>query len=80
MGTKPMDPDAIERVTREVVRTYAEMQGVSPTVRRETQAPKEQYILTYKAKVNLPGGKTMNRIVRVTADARGRVQRISTSR
>jgi len=75
-----MDPDAIERVTREVVRTYAEMRGVSPTVRRETRSAQEQYILTYKAKVNLPGGKTMNRIVRVTADPRGRVERISTSR
>jgi hypothetical protein len=75
-----MDPDAIERVTHEVVRTYAEMRGVSPTIRRETRAAQEQYILTYKAKVNLPGGKTMNRIVHVTADARGRVQRISTSR
>ena len=75
-----MDPDAVERVTREVVRTYAEMRGVSPTVRRETRSPQEQYILTYKAKVNLPGGKTMNRIVRVTADPRGRVERISTSR
>jgi hypothetical protein len=75
-----MDPDAIERVTREVVRTYAEMQGVTPTVRRETQSTQEHYVLTYKAKVTLPGGKTMSRIVRVTADARGRVQRISTSR
>ena len=75
-----MDADAIERVTREVVRTYAEMRGVSPTVRREAQASREQYILTYKAKVNLPGGKSMTRIVRVTADDRGRVQRISTSR
>jgi hypothetical protein len=75
-----MDPTAIARVTHEVVKTYAEMQGVSPTVRRETQATQEQYILTYKAKVSLPGGKLMSRIVRVTADARGRVQRISTSR
>jgi hypothetical protein len=75
-----MDPDAIARVTREVVRTYAEMQGISPTVRREAQAPQEQYVLTYKAKVSLPGGKQMSRIVRVTADSRGRVARISTSR
>ena len=75
-----MDSDAIARVTKEVVRTYGEMQGVSPTVRREPQATLEQYILTYKAKVNLPGGKQMSRIVRVTADSRGRVQRISTSR
>jgi len=80
MRRKAMDPDAIARVTKEVVRTYGEMQGASPTVRRETQAPEEQYILTYKAKVNLPGGKQMSRIVRVTADSRGRVQRISTSR
>jgi hypothetical protein len=30
------------------------MQGV-PDRRREPQAPQEQYILTYKAKVDLPG-------------------------
>jgi len=75
-----MDRDAIARVTREVVRTYPEMDGVSPTVRRETQAPQEQYVLTYKGKVSLPGGRQMNRIVRVTADPRGRIVRISTSR
>jgi hypothetical protein len=80
MRRKPMNPDAIERVTREVVRTYTEMQGVSPTVRRETRSAQEQYVLTYKAKIILPGGKTMTRIVHVTADERGRVQRISTSR
>jgi hypothetical protein len=75
-----MDTDAIERVTREVVRTYPEMRGVSPSTHREDKAPQEQYILTYKAKVSLPGGKVLSRVVRVTADARGRVQRISTSR
>ena len=75
-----MDSNAIERVTREVVRTYAEMRGVTPSIRRETHGAREQYILTYKAKVDLPGGKSMNRIVRVTADDHGRVQRISSSR
>lgn len=75
-----MDPEAIARVTREVVRTYPEMDGVSPTVRREAQASQEQYVLTYKGKVSLPGGKQMSRIVRATADPRGRILRISTSR
>ena len=75
-----MDPDAVERVIREVARTYPEMKGVSPTIRREDKAAQEHYLLTFKAKAQLPGGKTMNRIVRVTADARGRIQRISTSR
>lgn len=75
-----MDRDAIARVTREVVRTYPEMEGVSPTVRRETQAPQEQYTLTYKGKVALPGGRQLNRIVRATADPHGRIVRLSTSR
>jgi hypothetical protein len=56
------------------------MEGVSPTVRRETQAPQEQYTLTYKGKVALPGGRQLNRIVRATADPHGRIVRLSTSR
>ena len=36
--------------------------------------------MTYKGKVSLPGGKQMSRIVRTTADPRGRMLRISTSR
>lgn len=75
-----MDREAVERVTREVARTYPEMRDVKPTVRRETQAAQELYQLTYKAKVTVPGGKQMSRIVRVSADGRGRIVRISTSR
>lgn len=75
-----MDQDAIERVTREVVRTYPEMRGVKPSVRREPRASQELYLLTYKGKVALPGGRQLSRIVRVTSDARGRIVRISTSR
>lgn len=75
-----MDGNAVEKVTREVVRTYPEMHGVSPVVRREPQAGHDHYLLTYRTKVSVPGGKSMTRIVRVVADARGRVLRISTSR
>jgi hypothetical protein len=75
-----MEPEAVERVSREVVRTYPEMRDVKPSVRREAQAAQELYVLTFKGKVALPGGKQLSRIVRATADGRGRIVRLSTSR
>ena len=75
-----MEREAVERVCREVARTYPEMRDLKPTVRRETQAAQELYVLTFKGKVALPEGKQMSRIVRATADAHGRIVRISTSR
>ena len=53
---------------------------VKPSVRREAQAAQELYVLTFKGKVALPGGRQLNRIVRATADGRGRIVRLSTSR
>jgi hypothetical protein len=75
-----MEPEAVERVSREVARTYPEMREVRPTVRREAQSPQELYVLTFKGKVALPGGRQLNRIVRATADGRGRIVRLSSSR
>jgi len=77
-----MEKGSISKVTRQVVRTFPEMEGVAPSVRPQP-APEgtiEQYVLTYKGKASLPGGKTLTRIVRVVADIGGHVIRISTSR
>jgi len=76
-----MEKGSISKVTRQVVRTFPEMEGVAPSVRPQP-APGdiEQYVLTYKGKALLPGGKTLTRIVRVVADMGGHVIRISTSR
>ena len=76
-----MKGDVVSRISRQVVRTFPEMDGVSPTVRPQgAGAGNDVYLLTFKGRVSLPGGKTMSRIVRVTADAGGRIIRISTSR
>ena len=77
-----MDSDAIAKVGRQVVRNFPEMAGVRPTVKRQTAPASgpEQFVLTYKGKVSLPGGKQLARIVRVVADDRGAIVRISTSR
>jgi hypothetical protein len=75
-----MEKATIQKVSRQVVRTFPEMDGVVPTVRAQPGSDTGQYQLTYKGKAALPGGKSLTRIVRVVADDRGRILRISTSR
>lgn len=77
-----MKPKAVSQITRKVVEQFPEMEGTEPAVRRQG-APGNgtaQYLLTYKGVAELPGGRSMKRIVRVVADEDGRVIRISTSR
>lgn len=72
---------ARSRIDREVARSFPEMGAVKPSVQK--QAGKNghtQYLLIYKGKADLPGGKTMSRIVRVVADDQGNIVRMSTSR
>jgi hypothetical protein len=76
-----MEKGTIEKVTRQVLRTFPEMDGVAPTVRPQPGGNDWALVLlTYKGKASLPGGKSLTRIVRVVADERGRIVRISTSR
>jgi len=74
--------ELVSKVSRQVTKTFPEMRGVRPTVKRETGGGDDdpRYLLTYKGKADLPGGKTLSRIVRVVADDHGRIIRISTSR
>lgn len=74
-----MDDRAVDKVCRKVVRSFPEMKGVRPSVRRQS-GRQDAFQLTFKGKAKLPNGKTMNRVVRVTADDRGSVIRMSTSR
>ncbi|HMK08278.1 MAG TPA: hypothetical protein VK449_04520 [Anaerolineales bacterium] len=75
-----MEKGTIQKVSRQVVRTFPEMDGVTPTVRSQSGADTDQYLLIYKGKAALPGGKSLTRIVRVVANERGQIVRISTSR
>lgn len=76
-----MDQGLIKKITKKVSRQFPEMQGVRPTVRRQsTPNNGQQFLLTFKGEANLPGGRTMKRIVRVVADPKGKVLRMSTSR
>ena len=77
-----MEKDALDRVSKQVARSFPEMGGVRPSVRRQespaTGIP--QFLLIYKGSGTLPGGRTISRIVRVVADEHGQIVRISTSK
>ena len=82
-----------EQINLQVWRQYPEMRGVKPTVSSsgsQDRQPSAQsqgfklqppaFTLTYKANVAIPGGKTMNRWVRVALDVNGTILKISSSK
>jgi len=76
-----MQPDAVQKISREVARSYLEMSGVRPSVKRQAgPGDSQQYLLTYRVTASLPGERSMNLIVRVVADEHGRILKMSTSR
>jgi hypothetical protein len=73
--------ETVARVSREVSRKFPEMDGVRPTIRPQGESRgQSQFLLIFKGRAELPGGRSMNRIVRVVCDEAGRIVRLSTSR
>ncbi len=76
-----VDRDSISKINKKVFKQFPEMSGKKPTVSRESLSNGTfRYLLVYRGQANLPGGRTLDRIVRVTADDRGRILRMSTSK
>jgi hypothetical protein len=77
-----VNKDALDKVSRKVTRQFPEMKSVHPTVRSQSKSGdrKEEFLLVYKGNVELPGGRKMSRVVRVVADEKGNVVRMSTSK
>lgn len=77
-----MKASTISKVKQEVTRTYPEMVGSKPTIRKQevNKSGREQFVLTFKGKADLPGGRKISRVVRVVADERGHILKMSTSK
>lgn len=71
-----MESNVVEHVSQAVYRQFPELRGVRPSVRKSG----DQYLLIFSGKVKTADGKTMNRIVRVTASETGNILKLSTSR
>jgi hypothetical protein len=75
----------IESITQQVRRQFPELQDARPSVQSQpgakaVEAGADRFVLTFKARGQGPGGKSIPRIVRVIADDRGKIMKISTSR
>lgn len=76
-----MEQSAVDKVSRKVAKQFPEMKGRKPSIQSQSSGKKDmKFVLTYKAKVELPGGRTLRRVVRVVADEKGKVIRMSTSK
>jgi hypothetical protein len=74
--------EAVAKVNRKVSRQFPEMKSVRPSIRSQSSSKngKQRYTLTYKGKATLPGGRKMNRVVRVVVEENGKVIKMSTSK
>lgn len=68
------------KINKQVSKSFPEMRGINPSVKREGTGSKDQYLLIYTGQAELPGGRRIKRIVRVVADESGSILRMSTSR
>lgn len=75
----------LDAIARQVYRQFPEVQGVRPSVQPQSGAKSGgagggQFVLTFRGSGQGPAGQSIQRIVRVVADERGKVLKISTSR
>lgn len=75
----------IDTIARQVYRQFPEVKNVRPAVQSQaaSKAPAGtpgRYLLTFRGAGAGPGGQSILRIVRVVADERGKVIKMSTSR
>ena len=76
----------IDSISSQIYRQFPEIRDARPNVQNQPGAKSAasggpgRYVLTFKGSGHGPGGQTINRIVRVVADDRGKVLKVSTSR
>ena len=75
----------IDTIARQVYRQFPEVRDVRPAVQSQAGAKavgaaSGWYLLTFRGRGQAPGGQSIIRIIRVVADERGKVLKISTSR
>jgi hypothetical protein len=71
----------VERISARVYREYPELSGARPSISPQSGAGgRAQYALVYRGKARTQSGALLPRQVRVLADERGQILRISTSK
>ena len=71
-----MDSAQIMSVNRQIYSQYPEFSGIKPSIQQQG----DNFVLTYKTKITLNTGKSLNRNLRLVVDQAGNMLKISTSR
>lgn len=72
-----MESKLIETINRQVYKKFPEVSGISPS---QSPRPGDQVLLVYKTSVVTADGRSMERAVRVVADAGGKILKMTTSK
>ena len=84
-----LNSENIKTISVKVYKTFPELKGISPNVTKQSISTNKtssnamqdhRYLLIYKGVAALPGGHTMNRIVRVVANHKGKVIKMTLSK
>jgi hypothetical protein len=77
-----MDDTAVASLNKKVARKFPEMKGVRPQIKNhpDDRHGNRQFLVTYSGFAALPGGRKIKRIVRIVANEKGEIQKLSTSK
>jgi hypothetical protein len=79
-----MDDKQLNSITSQVSRKFPEVANAKPQVKRQsgqnTKSSPATYLITYRGKSKTADGKSITRIVRVTATDSGKILKMTTSR
>ena len=79
-----MDDRQLNSITSQVSRKFPEVANAKPQVKRQSgqnsKSSPATYLITYRGKSKTADGKSITRIVRVTATDSGKILKMTTSR
>ena len=79
-----MNDKYLKSISSKISRQFPEVAKSKPKVQRQSgqksRSSTTTYLITYRGKAKTADGKSINRIVRVTADDSGKIIKITTSR
>ncbi|MGB4595078.1 MAG: hypothetical protein WBI14_04160 [Anaerolineaceae bacterium] len=71
-----MNTEALQKVIKSINSRYPNLDSTSPKV----TAQGENYLITFRKKDQLPGGKTLEQTIRVVADNQGNTLKVTSSK
>jgi hypothetical protein len=79
-----MNAKLLKSISSQVYRRFPEVAGCQPKVQPHSGSggdnPNQTFLLIYRGTAKSPTGKSLPRIVRVTANLQGKILKVSTSR